>query len=158
MFIFYLPFHNNYHLVEATIIQQLPSCNRYHPTKVIIMQQLSSCTYSRTSIILSPRDRQPATSDKVWEVISYGRVWNCEAQGSNPVGYSFFPFSLHFWSSRQPVFGKEKGWKTSEVQHFFSEPTCNWSIVPPAHFTLCPKLDIQNFHHNWSRNKWIIKL
>jgi hypothetical protein len=32
--------------------------------------------------------------------------------------------------------------KKSEVQHFFSELACNQSIVPPVHFTLCPKLDI----------------
>jgi len=28
--------------------------------------------------------------------------------------------------------------KKYEVEHFFSEHACNRSIVPPAHFTLCP--------------------
>ncbi len=74
-------------------------------------------------------------------------------QGSKAAGCYFFPFSLHFWSSRQPVFGREKGWKTSEVQHFFSEPACNRSIVPPAHFTLCPKLDIHGTDLSYTLQK-----
>ncbi len=53
----------------------------------------------------------PAASDKVWEVISYGRVWNCEAQGSKAAGSVkntlspalFINVFLHFWFAVQNV-------------------------------------------------------
>jgi hypothetical protein len=44
-------------------------------------------------------------------------------------------------------------WKTSEVQHFFSEPACNQSIVLPTHFTLCPKLDIHDIYVSYTLQK-----
>jgi len=44
--------------------------------------------------------------------------------------------ATHLWQRKRV--------KKFEVQHFFSEPACNQSIVPPAHFTLCPKLDIHS--------------
>jgi len=43
--------------------------------------------------------------------------------------------------------------KTSEVQHFFFEPACNRSIVPLAHFALCPKLDIHGTDLSYTLQK-----
>jgi hypothetical protein len=43
--------------------------------------------------------------------------------------------------------------KIFEVQHFFFEPACNRSIVPPTHFTLCPKLDIHGTNLSYIMQK-----
>ncbi len=58
-----------------------------------------------------------------------------------------------FGTVRRMVQKLQVQWKTSEVQHFFSEPACNRSIVLPTHFTLCPKLDIHGTDLSYNLQK-----
>jgi hypothetical protein len=58
-----------------------------------------------------------------------------------------------FGTVRRRVQKLQVQWKTFEVQHFFSEPACNRSIVPPVHFTLCPKLDIHSTDLSYTLQK-----
>ncbi len=54
----------------------------------------------------------------------------------------FSHFLCIFDHQGNPSLAEKKGEKHLKSSTFFSEPACNWSIIPPAHFTLCPKLDI----------------
>jgi hypothetical protein len=57
----------------------------------------------------------------------------------------FFPIFFAFLIIKATRLWQRKRVKKSEVQHFFSEPACNQSIVPRTHFTLCHKLDIHGY-------------
>jgi len=65
----------------------------------------------------------------------------------------FSHFLCIFYHKCNPSLAEKKGVKKSEVQHFFSKPACNRSIVPPAHFTLCPKLDIHGTDLSYTLQK-----
>jgi hypothetical protein len=58
-----------------------------------------------------------------------------------------------FGTVRRRVQKLQVQWKTSEVQHFFSKPACNQSIVLLAHFTLCPKLNIHSTDLSYTLQK-----
>jgi hypothetical protein len=58
-----------------------------------------------------------------------------------------------FGTVRRRVQKLQVQWKTFEVQHFLFELACNRSIVPPAHFTLCPKLDIHGTDLSYTLQK-----
>ncbi len=65
----------------------------------------------------------------------------------------FFPIFFAFFIIKATRLWQRKRVKKSKVQHFFSEPACNRSIVPPAHFTLCPKLDIHGTNLSYTLQK-----
>jgi hypothetical protein len=64
----------------------------------------------------------------------------------------FSHFLCIFYHQGNPSLAEKKGEKHLKSSTFF-EPACNRSIVPPAHFTLCPKLDIHGTDLSYTLQK-----